>query len=213
MAAITALLVLLARWGLEPLSPFATPLYAVPPFFLGLYLVIGAMWIRDLGLYGAVATRLPPSAHAGLLGLGFGLVGLALWILLALPPAGAAGIARALPTFEGRCQGTPGVRVERELLPTVEAVLRDRDRQSASLRARVDGTLRTLMTRCGEQARVAFSDPRGTHSSWRRLREWLEAHPELHDLPPGDPLWQLPWNERLAEPRLEGIPVPVELER
>lgn len=211
MAALAVAVAFVARAWTGPLGPDATPLYAVPPLFAGLYLVIGATWMRDVGLYGAAASALPPVGHAAVRVGGFALIGAAGWVLLALPPAGAGAVGRGIAELDGYCRGPTEVRVERPLLPLVDDLLALRGSQSRALRAELDGALRVCMTRCGDRARAAFRDPEGTHASWRRLRDWLVAHPALHDLPPDDPLWSLAWRER-ARPPEPSVPVPVVLE-
>ncbi|MEZ4321584.1 MAG: hypothetical protein R3F61_29190 [Myxococcota bacterium] len=213
-AALTVVAVGIAVAVLDPLPPTTSLLYVVPPLLGGLYLIVSATFIRDLGAYGAIAGRLPPAGHGVLQGVGFALTGLGVWMLLSQPPAGAGLVSRTLPALDGWCTGSAGVRLDRDVLPTVEQLLELRDAQSRALQSEIDGAVAGLMTRCAGQAREAFADPRGTHASWRRLRDWLSEHPDLHGLSADDPLFASAWREREPEPRRgPSVPVPVLLER
>lgn len=183
----------------EPFSPDASVLYAVPPLIFGLYVVVSATWIRDLGLYGWVFGRLPGAVHAVSCAVGFALVGGAVVYLAKQPPAGAAAVVRAMPGLSGRCVGDPEVRLDREVVPSAESLLSLRDGQSAAMQRRLDDALQSMIRRCVDQARVAFADPKGTHSSWRRFRDWVRDHPEVVTLPAEDPLWRAEFRQRERE--------------
>ncbi len=196
LLALTSVGVVAALLVVEPLSTDASVLYAIPPLVLGLYGVVSATWIRDLGLYGRVFGRLPSAVHVGLCAASFVLVGGAVVYLAKQPRAGTAAVVRALPVLSERCVGEPGDRLERDVLPTVERLLVLRETQPDSVVTALDAELGRLMERCVVQLRVAFSHPEGTHASWRRLRTWLEAHPDIAQVPAGDPLWSMPYRKR-----------------
>jgi hypothetical protein len=195
----------------EPLPPTTTPLLVVPPLCLGLYLAVASTWIRDVGLYGSLLSWAPEPVHAGMQAVGTGLVALAMWTVLSLPPAGAGRVARALPELDAFCVGPPDVRLERRVLPRVEALLDARSAQSVALQSELDAALTRLFDRCGQQAAVAFRDPQGTHASWRRLRDWLADHPDAHGLSDDHPVFTTDYRPRRAAPT-PSVPVPVVLE-
>lgn len=200
-----------AAWSTGPLPPTVTPLYAVPPLLGGLYLAVAATWIRDVGLYGWLAGRLPAAFHVGAQAIGVALVGLGSWVLLALPAAGAGRLARELPELDALCRGAPELRLDREVLPTLAKLEALRQGQSSALIAAADDATHALLHRCADQARVAFDDPEGTHASWRKLRTWMAEHPDRHGLPGQDRLWSQSWRER-APPVHSPRPVPLILQ-
>ncbi len=206
---------LLGVWGAlrvsAPLPPGTTPLLVVPPLCIGLYIAVAGTWIRDVGLYGSLLGWAPDVVHTGMQAVGAALVGLAIWMVASLPPAGAGQVANAIPELEAFCTGAPDVRLERRVLPRVEALLAIRGNQSQALQDALDAALVDLFDRCAEQGRVALADPDGTHASWRRLREWLAEHPDVHGLNADHPLFTTAWRPRRARPS-PSAPVPVILE-
>ena len=210
-AGVGALGVLGALQVTGPLPPSTTPLWVVPPLCLGLYLAVASTWIRDVGLYGSLLAWAPWPLHAGMQAAGVGLVGLSVWMVASLPPAGAGQVAASIPQLEAFCEGPPEVRLERRVLPTVEALLALRDAQSEALQQELDAALVALFTRCAAQAQVALADPDGTHASWRRLRDWLSEHPDVHGLSAADPLFTSAYRARRTRPR-PSAPVPVVFE-
>jgi len=207
-AGLTVLAVLVGRATLEPIPPTIPPMIAIPPLIFGIYLVVSSTWIQDLGLYGATIGRLPAPVHFVAQAVGFAVVGGSVLMMLRLPPDGASDILRALPALDAGCRGEPGTRADRMVLPRVQELLALRDSQAPSLQDQLDRALRATLTRCAGQARDALLAPDGAHISWIKLRSFLSEHPELHELPPDDPLWTIPWRERQMPVR---APRPVEV--
>lgn len=196
----------------EPLPASVSPWFLVPPGLLGLYVAVASTWIRDQGVYGALLGRLPTAGHVGVCALGFTLVGASVLGFAKLPSAAALEAERLGAGLERFCAEPAGERVDRELLPAVERLHTLRGALRGSARDALDVRLRDLGARCLPVVRGAIADPRGSHVSWRRLRDALGAVPELR-VQPDDPVWTAAWRERVGSGgRVDrGRPVVVEL--
>jgi hypothetical protein len=213
MAVLTAVAVGVGAWALDPLPPTFTPLWVVPPVLGGLYLAVAAAFIRDQGLYGALFGHAPRAVHVGLCALGFALLGGGCLALLKLPPAGAVAVVHGGSALDGFCRADADERLERDLLPTVEALIELRPGQGRALIQTLDGQIRALAERCLPSLRAAFEDPRGTHVSWVRWRDLLVEHPTYRPTPATDPLWTAPHRPRSLTPSERVRPVVLEFDQ
>lgn len=204
LAAATSAVVA-ATWvvGTPPLGGLGL-LGGAPLLLLGVYVAVASTWIQDDGPYGALLAGSPPLAHAAARTLGFVAIGVALHAIGSTPPAGTRAAYAHAAALDPLCRAPSGERVERPLLPALDAVLDARGRLPRAA-PDLDASLTALAARCLPHLRDAFDDPRGTHPSWRTLRDRFAAHAELLGLPPDDPLWTRPWRAR--EPSAQHRPV------
>lgn len=173
-----------------PSQPPNTVLWALPPFFIGLYIATSATWMRQVGLYASIAGEAPTPVHVGLQLVGVLLVaGAALFVVL-LPTPGDRRAHQHLTQLESLCHGEPAQRVQRQLLPSLNALIELRATRDSRLQAEIDRALTTSLTRCTRQLETAFGSEQGAHISWRRLRDWSVQHP-THG--PTSPVHDAPW--------------------
>ncbi|MCA9567006.1 MAG: hypothetical protein KC656_04150 [Myxococcales bacterium] len=179
---LTAAVVLLGWVTLDPLPPTVGPIHLVPVLLLGIGLALEGAVGQEHGLLSGVlgGSRVAYTivGLAGLALVAVGAVGLG-----KLAPAGAGGVLQGSRALEGHCRGEPSERVDRELLPLLERLQADLPGQSHSAREAGEAALREHLPRCVDQLAVALEDPDGTHTSWRLLRDWLVAHPDLVEVP------------------------------
>jgi hypothetical protein len=116
--------------------------------------------------------------HTLLVLIGWALIGAALLGLMKLPPAGAADVVVLTRQLEQICRTPHADRADLRLLTQLQALERRLPDQAHALRAEAHAALQTNLPRCLERIDEAAADPRGTHTSWRKVYEWIAEHPE-----------------------------------
>ena len=172
-----AVVVLLGTLLLPPLPPSVDLLLVVPTFLIGVVAVLAGLTSGGTG--SPPTARWTALALAGWLLVGAGSLGMTLQT-----PAGSRALLGNAARLADHCQGPPGVRVERDLLPLLQQTEALLPGQPPGVQATAEQALRTHLPRCIAQLRSALDDPRGTHGSWGMLRDWLAAHPAWVEIEP-----------------------------
>jgi hypothetical protein len=207
LGAVGCLLTVAIGWGtLAPLPPTVSFVYLVPLVLAGIGLVLQSTAGRGLGTLGTWVGE-DSWLHVPLVLLGWTLIAVGTTGLLRLPSAATVQLARLTTTLPTFCAGPAAERVERDLLPTLEAVDMRMEVVVGPVHDDAERALRTTLPRCVDRLAEAAVDPAGTHTSWRLLRDWLVAHPDWVTVPPDLASRPLPPRTHRPKPR----PVQVDL--